>query len=168
MKFLTIIMMAAAMAFNASTADVLKDVEVGGIAAIRQADFLSGHTEKGAGVSLAFPVTKSKDVKLEGRLLSFEDSPNGDEGDKWEGDVIDEIALSARFKLLATENKVLRLEGSAGGDRSQQRDDFGFHLGGYVVWQPLKNGELRIGREIRTWLDNPHDHLTAFSFGFKF
>lgn len=150
------------------TLDLLKGTSVEAVGAYRQSAFIGGHSEKGAGVAIGIPLNRQASVSLTGRVLGFENDHKNTEGDQWKGDAIDEIAIGIRSVLLKSQNKALRLEFEGGGDRSQQLDDFGFHLGGYVVWQPLKNGELRVGREIRTWLDNPHDHLTAFSFGFKF
>ena len=169
MKIISIVLMAVAVAFNAPASDVwFKNVSVGAVGAVRQADFASGHSELGGGVEMAIPVSKSRDIKLTGRVLTFEEAPDGSEGDKWEGDVVDEIAIGARFLLLSSENKAIRLEGSAGGDRSQQLDDFGFHVGLALRWSPTKSVGLSIGREIRTWFKNDHDHLSYGAIEYTF
>lgn len=174
---IAILTMATALAVNAvagdnkvsnETLDILKGVTVEAVGAYRQASFVSGAAEKGAGVALAIPLNKQSSVSLTGRLLAFENDKANTENDGWEGDTIDEIAVGARSVLLKSENRVLRLEGEGGLDRSQQLDDFGFHVGVYAVWQPAKWASVRLGREIRAWLDNKHDHLTTLSGGFTF
>lgn len=176
MKYICLIIMAAAVAFNAPAAEVAKasatpvewfnGVSVSGVGAIRQADFASGHSELGAGVQVGLALNKN--VTLEGRVLAYEESAAGNEGDKWQGDVVDEIAIGARYNLLASENKKLSLDGVAGGDRSQQLDDWGFHVGLAASWHPVKQVSVTIQREIRTWFKNDHDHLTSLSIGYTF
>jgi len=183
MKFILILMAAVAMVVSASAADnkaknliddgVAKkvqidkekpwfsNIEVGGVGAYRQASFISGHAERGAGVVLGIPANKH--VTIEGRLLAFEESPNGDEGNRWKGDIIDEIAISGRSVLFSTQKKTLTIDGYGGGDRSQQLDDWGFHVGLGLRWNPAKQFSLTLSREIRSWFRSKHDHVTILS-----
>lgn len=144
------------------------DVSVGGVAGIRQSQFTGGHSEIGAGVQLGMPLNNQQTVKAELRLMAFEDSQRGNERDHWKGDTIDEVAVGAKYTLLSSSNKRIRLDGGAGFDRSQQLDDFGFHVGASAVLAVNKRLEFAVSREVRSWFRNDHDHLTLVSGSYKF